>query len=230
MSSSPSRATIPAARPERVPASPPAIPFFYGEAVPRAGERTFPPGKPDSPPAKTADPTAPLADPQRDAEMREMGRQKGLAEASAQFESQLAEVRAAVAKALAEFTRERSQYYRKIEEEVVKLAMAIARKVIHRETQVDPFLLMGMVRVALERMEAATSVVLKVHPGTLPDWSQYLASHLVAENRPEIVEDESLPRHGCILKTAMGTTELGLEMQLQEIEKGLTDLLSARPE
>jgi flagellar assembly protein FliH len=231
MSSSPSRAAAPPAPPEIVPASPPvAVPFFYGEAVPLPGQRNFPRGEAGPVATKTAESVPPPTDPRRDAQLSEMGRQKGLAEARAAFEAQLVEVRAAVGSALTEFSRERARYYRTIEQQTVQLAVAIARKVIHRETQVDPLLLMGFVRVALERMEGATSVALKVHPGTLSDWSQYLASHLAAENQPEIVEDASIPRDGCILKTSMGTTQLGLELQLQEIEKGLLDLLAARPE
>lgn len=231
MSSSPSRAAVPPVREGSFPApQPDAIPFFYGEAAPRPGQRNFSPVETEPTSTKTGESTAPLIDPQRDAQMREMGRQQGLAESKARLEAQLAEARAAVANTVAEFSRERTQYYRKIEREAVHLAMAIARKVIHRETQVDPLLLMGIVRVALEKMKAATSVALTVHPGTSADWSRYFASHLDPESRPEIAEDASVPRDGCVLKTAMGTTELGLELQLQEIEKGLADLLAARPE
>jgi flagellar assembly protein FliH len=218
-------------RPESVPASPAdAVPFLYGEAVLRPGQRNFSVAETEPTAARTGESTPPLIDAQRDAQMREMGRQKGLAEARATFEAQLAGERAAVVNALAEFSRERAQYYRKIEREAVQLAMAIARKVIHRETQVDPLLLRGVVRAALDQMEGATSVVVKVHPQTAADWRQHLGSRLGPENRTEIVEDASVPREGCILKTAMGTTELGLDLQLQEIEKGLTDLLAARPE
>jgi hypothetical protein len=32
------------------------------------------------------------------------------------------------------------------------------------------------------------------------------------------------------LQTGLGTTELGLEVQLKEIEKGLMDLMARRPE
>lgn len=230
MSSSPSRAAIPVSRPESAPASPPdAVPFFYGEVAPRPEERNFPRAQSDLLPTKAADPAAPRWDAQRDTQMREMGRQAGLAEARAKFEAQLAEARTAVANALAEFYRERAQYYRKIERETVQLAMAIARKVIRREAQVDPLLLMGIVRVALDQMEGTTSVVLKAHPETAAVWRQHLGSRLDPENRAEIVEDASVPRDGCVLKTAMGTTELGLDLQLQEIEKGLADLLAARP-
>jgi flagellar assembly protein FliH len=135
-----------------------------------------------------------------------------------------------VATALAEFARERAAYYQKIEEEAVRLALSIARKILHREAQVDPLLLMGIVRVALERIEGATGVALAVHPQQAADWRRYLASRMDAGAMPEIVEDAAMALDRCTLRTSMGTAELGLEVQLKEIEQGLMDLLAARPQ
>jgi len=234
MSSSPSRAAVPPQGAEiendieKTPASD-VLPFLYGEAIFRPGQRNFPLIAAELLPPGPAE-KASIVDPQRDAQMRELGRQQGLAEAKSRFEEQLASERSAVAKALAEFSRERAEYYRKIERESVELAMAIARKVIHREAQVDPLLLMGIVRVALERIEGATGVVLQVHPEQLPEWRRYLSVRLDPADMPEMAEDPSLPREVCIVRTSMGTAELGVEVQLKEVEKGLMDLLAARPE
>ncbi len=228
MSSSPSRAAVPPGHGEDAPAPLlDAVPFSYGEALLRPGQRNFPLAEAEPLPAE---PPAPVNDSQRDAQLREMGRQQGLAEARPGFAAQLAGERDALVRALAEFSRERAEYYRKIERETVQLAMAIARKVIHREAQVDPLLLMGIVRVALEQIEGATGVVLAVHPAEVPEWRHYLASRLDPADLPEITEDASLARDRCVLRTSMGTAELGLELQLKEVEQGLMDLLAARPD
>ncbi len=164
------------------------------------------------------------------AQARESGRQAGEREARAKFELELARERAGLAQALADFSGERAAYYQKIEEESVQLALSIARKVLHREAQVDPLLLMGVVRVALERMEGATGVVLTVHPQQAAEWRRYLSSCLEAGALPEIAEDAALGLGQCGLRTSMGTAELGVEVQLKEIEQGLMDLLAARPQ
>jgi len=161
---------------------------------------------------------------------RELGRQQGERESRAKFEEQLARQQAAVAKALTDFARERAAYYQKIEGEAVQLALSIARKVLHREAQVDPLLLMGMVRVAMERIEGATGVALAVHPQQAAGWRDYLAANMDAGAVPEIVEDPAMALEQCELRTSMGTSGLGLEVQLKEIEQGLTDLLAARPQ
>jgi flagellar assembly protein FliH len=231
MSSSPRRAPLPpasAASPDRPP--PEASPFPYSNAVAWPGKQNFPlnqhplPGSGASNPAASA-----AAGLEREAQLRELGRQQGALECRAKFEEQLEAERAAVAQALADFSRERAAYYQKLEEEAVRLALSIAGKVLHREAQVDPLLLMGIVRVALERIEGATGVALRVHPQQAADWRRYLAARLDPGDLPEIVEDSTLGLQQCVLQTSMGSAELGLEVQLKEIELGLMDLLSARP-
>jgi hypothetical protein len=43
-------------------------------------------------------------------------------------------------------------------------------------------------------------------------------------------EDSALRPGECRLETSLGSTEVGLESQLKEIETGLLDLLAERPE
>jgi len=156
-------------------------------------------------------------------------RQAGQAEARQTFDEQLARERASLAAALAQFTRDRAAYFEKVEGEVVQLALSIARKILHREAQLDPLLLAGIVRVALGKIDGATGVVLRVHPQNAAAWRQYLTTHLQPSDLPEITEDPAQELDRCTLETSMGTAVLGAEVQLKEIEQGLMDLLAARP-
>lgn len=165
----------------------------------------------------------------REAQIRAEEYRKGHAEAQQQFDEKAAKERLSVAAALAQFTRDRGNYFQKVEGEVVQLALSIARKVLHREAQLDPLLLAGIVRVALKKMDAATGLVLRLHPQQSADWRHFLATRLEPADMPEIVEDASQPLDACVLETAMGTAAFGLEVQLQEIEHGLMDILAARP-
>jgi flagellar assembly protein FliH len=116
-----------------------------------------------------------------------------------------------------------------VEAEVVQLALSIARKILHREAQLDPLLLAGIVRVALEKIDGATGVVLRIPPQDAADWRRYLTTHLEPADVPEILEDPAQPPDCCVLQTSMGTAILGLDVQLKEIEQGFMDLLAARP-
>jgi flagellar assembly protein FliH len=165
----------------------------------------------------------------RDAQLRAQAWQEGAAEARKSFDDQLARERASVAAALAEFHRERADYFRRVEAEVVQLALSIARKVLHREAQIDPQLLAGIVRVALEKIEGATEIKLRLHPRQVAEWRQYLTMHMQQDNLPELIEDPAQAPESCVLQTSLGTAVVGVEVQLKEIEQGLADLLAARP-
>jgi len=228
MSTSPSLSpSLPAPQVAAATAGLEALPFRYDEASGNILHRHLP-GEPLSAGSDPAAASAAAAT-EREARARESARQQGEAQARAGFEEQLGRERAGIAAAISQFACERAAYYQKLEEEVVKLSLGIARQILHREAQVDPLLLMGIVRVALERIEGATGVELVVHPQNSSDWRRFLASRMEPAELPEIVEDPAMPADRCAIRTSMGTTELGLEVQLKEIEHGLMDLLAARP-
>ena len=164
-----------------------------------------------------------------EAQICAQSRQEGQTEAGKAFEEQITRERASLSAALAQFTRDRADYFQKVEAEVVQLALSIARRILHRESQIDPLLLAGIVRVALEKIDGATGVTLRINPQNAADWRRYLTMHLDPADLPEIVEDSAQPLDSCILQTSMGTAVVGMEVQLKEIEQGLMDLLAARP-
>jgi flagellar assembly protein FliH len=200
-----------------------ALPFPYSEVAVPISRRNFAQATAAAPGEDGSDGATRLR-------AKEAERQQGEREARAKFEEQLAQERSAMAKALADFAVERAAYYQKLEGEAVQLALSIARKVLHREAQVDPLLLMGIARVALGRIEGAAGVTLAVHPQRAADWRRYLSLRLGPAEMPEIIEDPALALEQCELRTSMGTAALGLEVQLKEIEHGLADLLAARPQ
>ena len=165
----------------------------------------------------------------REMQARNLGRQEGQAAAQRAFEEQLVGERKALADAITHFAGERAAYFQKVEGEVVQLALSIARKILHREAQLDRLLLAGIVRVALEKIDGATEVRLRLHPQNAAAWRTYFSTHLDAKNTPQLVEDAAQPLDGCVLETAMGVSEIGVESQLKEVEQGLMDLLALRP-
>ena len=95
---------------------------------------------------------------------REEGIREGEQRGGNRLEQEVAQQRAKIAEALSAFERERAEYYAKIEAEVVHLAVAIAAKILHREAQVDRMLLAALVKVALEKLQQNTRVLVRVPP------------------------------------------------------------------
>lgn len=157
------------------------------------------------------------------------GFREGLAKGRTENEAVVAQQRDAIAAALSDFSRERQAYFLHVEGEVVSLALAVVRKILHRESQVDPLLLSGLVRVALEKMAASQNVRLRVHPSQLRAWQDYFLGRTDLPVVPDCLADASLDVNQCRIETDHGSTDLHIEAQLKEIEQGLFDLLAQRP-
>ena len=166
----------------------------------------------------------------REARARKEGRDEGLAQGLADFEKKLAGEKQSVLQTVREFTRERETYFQRVEAEVVGLAVAIARKILHREAQVDPLLLAGVVRVGLDNVATGTRVRLRVHPDQAHAWHEFFSQQQDLQSLPELMGDPALGPGHCMLETELGSTDLTLETQLKEIEQGFFDLLAQRPQ
>ena len=164
----------------------------------------------------------------REAAAYEKGVADGRAAVQAEAERAITEVKQFVTENLKSFEQERTLYYRRIEGYIVDLALAVARKVLHREAQVDRVVLAGVVRVALEKIAGSSHVALHVHPTAVQAWQNYLAEQTVLSTVPAVVEDGSLRPDQLVLKTDNGSTELGIDAQLKEIEKGFSDLVQQK--
>jgi len=206
--------------PKRQPV-PEASPFAYAEAE-------LPDGVPGS--ASDAGQAAEERNRRQQAEAFEQGRQSAQQQFRSELDAALAKNREQISDVLQEFALERQNYYRRIEGEVVQLALAIARKILHRETQLDPHALAGIVRVTLEKLDTGTRVGLHVHPKEAADWRHYFACQMEGAPAPDVHEDPAIPPGECRIETSLGSTEVGLQSQLKEIETGLLDLLAERPD
>lgn len=164
---------------------------------------------------------------------RERGRQEGRqaereAHAAAQAAAEQRRVHQA-AEWIASLAQERDRYLQAVEHEVVKLALAVAARILRREAQMDPLLLTGAVRVALGQLSASTQVRLRVPPAELSLWTEavQLFPHMTV--KAQVVPGEGMRLGECILETELGSADLGIRSQLGEIERGFFDRPGSMP-
>ncbi|HEY6467781.1 MAG TPA: FliH/SctL family protein [Candidatus Acidoferrales bacterium] len=165
----------------------------------------------------------------REKQAWESGFREGLTKGRAENEASIMQQRDALVAAISDFSHERQSYFLHVEAEVVFLALAVVRKILHREAQIDPLLLTGLVRVALEKMSGTQNVRLCVHPSQLRAWQDYFLGRTDVPVVPDCIADTSLDVNQCRIETDHGVTDLHIETQLKEIEQGLFDLLAQRP-
>jgi flagellar assembly protein FliH len=161
----------------------------------------------------------------------EAGRERGFEEGrAAEREALAASAKASdtgriaqAARFLESFHADRSRYFESVEQEVVKLALAVAARILRREAQMDPLLLSGAVRVALGQLSGSTQVRLRVPSTDLDLWSDTMAHLPNLAVKPAMLGDDEMRLGECVLETELGSVNLGVAAQLAEIERGFFD-------
>jgi len=159
-------------------------------------------------------------------DVRRTARSETRAEAEREFVDRLALERVSIAQLTEQFAKERLRYFAAVEAEVVKLSLAIAARVLHREAKMEPLILSGAVRVALEQIQGNGEAILHVPESDAGVWRERFN---VGATVLRIAPDSHLQTGTCLLETPVGTVNFGLEVQLEEIERGFFDLLQHRP-
>jgi len=128
-----------------------------------------------------------------------------------------------MAGAVESFAEAREGYLRAVEVEVVKLALAVAARILRREAQMDPLLLTGAVRVALGQLSQTSEVKLRVPACDLDLWQEAIRHLPNLPVKPAVLVGEGLRLGDCVIESSLGTVDLGVRSQLGEIERGFFD-------
>ena len=110
------------------------------------------------------------------------------------------------------------------EPELLKLAMAIAERIVHREIEIDPEIVTSMVRVGLARLSGREKVTIRVNPGdvaTMREHRETLLSNSDVESL-RVVEDQRVDRGGVVIETESGTIDAKIGTQLREARRVLS--------
>jgi flagellar assembly protein FliH len=121
---------------------------------------------------------------------------------------------------LEELTTLREQMIHQTERQMVQLALAIARRVVHREVSIDQDLLIAMARVALERLGESAQVTVRLSPEDFEATaavrsSQWTGTHVT------VVADARVGRGGCRVESEFGAMDAGVDGQIHEIARAL---------
>jgi flagellar assembly protein FliH len=110
------------------------------------------------------------------------------------------------------------------EADLVRLAIAIARRILHREIAVDSEALLGLTKAALSKIDQREIHKIRTHPDNVALLQRVLEQGH-SRGRIEISGDARLDRGALIIDTARGQLDASVETHLEEIERGFTDLV-----
>ena len=163
---------------------------------------------------------------QRGKEAFEQGRRAGDAAARKSLDEQVRSAVEGLAKTVAEVSSARSETIRRAENDTVRLAIEIARRVLHRELSIDTSALEALIKAALEKLQNQEVYRVRVHP----EQEKILRTCLEQEGRAavEVLIDPALPKGGVSFEISRGNLDASVETQLREIENGLVDEMRRR--
>jgi len=150
------------------------------------------------------------------------GIRRGREEAAADVKPMLERL----ARSTADLSALRDRVRRQAEHDLVKLALAIAKRVMHRELAIDPDAMQGIVRAALDRLQNRDVDRLRVHPNHVGSVRACLEE---AGRAPaiEVVADPALNAGDAVFETSLGELDASVDSQLREIERGFADKLTS---
>jgi flagellar assembly protein FliH len=167
--------------------------------------------------------TTPAPPPGRPAdEAYQRGLKEGLANAQRLADAKCAAFVKSLSAAIESIRRERESLSQAAEEEAVRLALAIASKIIRRECRTSPEAVRQVAHEALQRVPVRDVISIRVNPADKEELEQrWLATLPEDGHKIDIVGDPAIDRGGCLVETKLGTIDGTLESQWREIADSL---------
>jgi flagellar assembly protein FliH len=197
---------------------------------PAFGAAPRPPARTSISVTQSAEPSSTLTDADIQSRMeaaRTQARAEGEAQGFKQASAKLDPVIQSLNHLIEDLSSQRKRLRAEAEEDTVKLALAIARRVLHREIATDPEAMLGLVKAAFAKLNARDTHRLRVSPSD----ADLLEQHRAKLNLPAAVTinpDTTLLPGSAVFETARGEMDASIDTQLSEIDRGLTDVLRRR--
>lgn len=221
----------PAEREELPPGAAGFVPFVLGaEPVPSVSFPP-PPGVPGEPDATVPDLEGMivLSEEEFQAKIDEVFR-NGMDEGRRQAERGLANVFKSLRDGVGALTGLRSRVLKESEEDLLKLAVMIARKIVQQEITQDSRVISSIIAAAIGGCTERDRVVVRLNPDdytVVAANRQAFLSGLGDDTHVTLTPDEGVGPGGCLVETATGTVDARIEAQLDEIYRTLLEERSA---
>jgi flagellar assembly protein FliH len=153
------------------------------------------------------------------------GRQEGMALVEARLES----TTQALTQALEDVSRLRESLALSGTQDMLRLVMAVAEQVVRRQIEVDPGVILAVIKDALQASVRADSYRIRINPADLEAVTRqkplFLASISGLKNL-SIETDSSIAPGGCRVDSELGDVEATIEGQLAAIRQALAEAIT----
>ncbi|HQI01816.1 MAG TPA: FliH/SctL family protein [Deltaproteobacteria bacterium] len=152
----------------------------------------------------------------------EKGREEGRKIALKQAEPLFNTLKAAID----ELSEMRSSIIERNQEQLIETVFLICEKVIHRQIQISPDIILDTVRAAGRHLMETEEIRLHLHPSDFEyvrEIESLLSKKLSGKKNIHIVEDSSLERGGVIIETEFGDIDATIRSQIEHMKEVVLD-------
>ena len=126
---------------------------------------------------------------------------------------------ARLATAIQELADVRAALMHRSERDLVRLAVAMAERVLRREINADRQGLVEMARLAIDRLGENTSATVHLNP---TDYESITRTEAVDLGKSvELLADPSVAAGGCVVRSSFGMIDMGIDSQVKELSLAL---------
>lgn len=159
------------------------------------------------------------------------GMDQGRAETIAAQQKRVDKAAEALKTAVDALIRVRQQDMDRMETETVRLALAIAKKVVAHDTE-HGRTIAHVVKAAMKKVTDPRQLTLKLNPQDVDAVQALGHESLMADDFASTLHmeaDEAVLRGGCIIETQLGDVDARIDQQIKIVEELLTDQLPKSP-
>lgn len=147
------------------------------------------------------------------------GRADGVGDVEATATARVEAMTAQLGSAIHSLAAVRDVLMRRSERDLVRLAVAIAERVLRREIDVDRDQLVVMARAAIDRLGNQTAATIHLNPVDLENVRAGQGQELGTS--VNLLADASVPRGGCVVRSSVGAIDTGIDAQMTEVSRAL---------
>jgi len=148
-------------------------------------------------------------------EAYERGRADGHRQATESAAPGVAAMIARLSSAIQEIADLRTGFLKRSEQDVVRLALEVAKRVLQREASSDPSLLLEIARRAVEKVATGRLVTIEMHPDGLAAVTAEARSE--TEGPIDLVANPRLAPGACVVQSTAGAVDVSIDAQIQEL-------------
>lgn len=114
------------------------------------------------------------------------------------------------------------------EQEIINISLAVARKILAREIEENPVVVLPIVKAALEKVRDQDQIIIRVSTDDFElvlQAKRDLQMMLGRENVISIVHDHTVNPGGCLIDTPYGTVDASIDSQFQALQQAVKKVM-----